>query len=641
MNKKAVIIVLLVLALPYLSFAEEYMSSPVLKGSKTTHEYFNEIGIPNVSVGTKCPEKGDCWPVIQNQDGRVLKSFSAKHTVRKIASGRYRDYACILVEHNWKCGKEYCSETFIVDYGGRKTKFFEEYDKRVEGESLDKIVSRDGNLIILSSKGITELGKDGSIVRTVPSPMQLKQGILRNNPDGDIAVMAIGKNDEIFISNLKAWTSTNFILSERGDRKGILGAYPDADVIYCVVYKYVNEYNKGLHTITAEFDGTKFTVNKGLLFNSEDRNVGFDPDVHTEGNNVIIGAKDSSNNKLVHFNLPKGEISEIRDVKPLHTVGFEKEKSLAFLGGGGVSYISWVADSQVEKGDVTYMDVDYDISGSLFWLGQFEGRFGKTHIAVNYLRNQAESYIGKKGGELTKRASQFLLGKIDFHGLLPKPSSLRLVIEKSEINGVAKWKRNETFPAEDDEEFSTEYYRFAGLLTRERGLYGGLEYVKYQMPSAVGFSDSSKSIVYTAFDKELEINKISLLFGYDMLAYAKRYETDYSKFYFAGNIGFGLGWLSISDEIRREAKEDTKKEDIDTPLFVALDGTLEAGYIWQQRIKRWKGFGYSINLGYRAKGVYMGAGQAKESEATTKGLAVEFQRYDILHGPFIQCNLIF
>jgi hypothetical protein len=641
--KKMIIIVGLFFIFPTLSLGEEYAIEPPLDGSMSTRQYFGSQKLPNVYVTTQCPKKGkgDCWKVIVNHKGKTLKSFSPKDTVSTIASGRYRKFATALIKRSWKCGDKYCTKQFLINDKGKKTTFSKDY--RLEDKALAHIISKQNALIVLTTSSIVTVAKDGAIVDTTPAPVKLTQGILRNNPDGEISAIAVA-NDQIVFSNRKKWVVAEQVLSKHGDRQKILGVYPDTEnVSHGIVYKYVNAYCKGLYYMKADFQGEP-QIRKGWIFNSEDRNIGWEPDIHSDNRTVFISSVNSSSGKKVHFSIPKMKLYEIEDITPEHLQNwgcFEQDAS--FLVGGGLSQVSWIANSQIEKDDVKFLDVEYDISDSLFILAQFEGRLGDTQLSLSYLRSQAKDYVGEQaedaGGKLARNASEFLFGQIDFYGLLSKSSSLRLVLEKSTINGVAKVKKNDIL--HKTEEFESKYDRYAALVTREKGMYYGLQYEKYTMPSAVGFSDSSKRIVFADFDKEFGIDKVSFLVGYDILAYSKRYETNYRDLYFAGNMGLGLLWVNLSDEIESRAEAETgNKEGIDAPWAFAFDAMIEVGYIWQQKIKSLNGFGYALQIGYRAKGSYMSAGQSDDGDGT-EGLALEFERYDVLHGPFVQFSMMY
>jgi hypothetical protein len=273
-----------------------------------------------------------------------------------------------------------------------------------------------------------------------------------------------------------------------------------------------------------------------------------------------------------------------------------------------------------------------------------EGRIYNTHLGVSYLSNEAD-----KAGGLTRKASQFISAFGDINNLINPQNSLRFSIEQGDVNGIVKIDKNEaaaltykTYNMDNPTEFTTRYRSINILVMQERGYFYGLEYTSYKMPSVLGFSDSSKNVAFVALDKDLGIKLYSLKGGYDSASYAKRYENNYSSFFIDGNLKLGLGWLSISDDVEAKAKSSGSYRTINAPLLVTIGGGLDVGYIHQMRIKTFGGLGMSLKGGYQVKGSWMGAGQSEKSEQIGAGeLALEFDRYDIFHGPFVQASIVF
>jgi len=633
----------------------EYSFVPMREGTRPLEHYYDQAGIPNISSASKCSGEGDsrrCWPVIVNQRGDVLQRGSGKDILSISATGRYRDQAYGLV----LSGQKYA----IMDDHGDTERFRSDYREVIEGgrrlvkgfrkdrEILDTIVDKNGRIIALTSKNIVSVSRDGSVTPLLSSTQRLTHGKLQNNADGAIAAIAVTVTDQILISNLQQWIITDLTLNKHGDQEKIFGVYPDSQQeVYGVVYKYVSPYNKGLYLLNADFRTS--TSHSKILFNSEKRNVGFEPTIHTEGDMIIVNTSDSTNHKSVHFRLSKAEADtsdyEVPYARHLIDLREANERFLSFLVGSGTRYLLWQAASDVKMDDTTYAEASYDISDALLFSAQAEARLGKIRFVLSYLQNQAQKYTSEKaeelGGDLTKHASRFLLGALNFDGLISESSTLRLVAEYSEINGVATIEQEEQI-VEDLLEFETKYQRFGVLYIRERGGYWGLDYTHYTMPSVIGFSDDSKEIVYTTFDSEFGMNKISFLGGYDKLASAKRYETNYNGLYLNGNFGLGIGWYDISDAIEKEAQNQTGTSKILQPGRLTLEGMVEIGYLFQRRSKALKGLGYVINVGYRGKGVFWSTGQFEDDEAIDADhLALEFNRGDLLHGPFVQVSLVF
>jgi len=163
----------------------------------------------------------------------------------------------------------------------------------------------------------------------------------------------------------------------------------------------------------------------------------------------------------------------------------------------------------------------------------------------------------------------------------------------------------------------------------------------YKMPSAIGFSNDAGTIVYSSFDSDFEFTSVRFLFGYDPLAYTKRYETNHHQPYIAGRGNIGLGWAEISDEVKTEALATTGKTGISNDqIYFTLGFDVEVGYLWQKRSKKFRGLGYSFSAGYRINYSLLGAG-SDGSDEKTNDLLLEFERQDIMHGPYLKANLIY
>jgi len=459
--------------------------------------------------------------------------------------------------------------------------------------------------------------------------------------------MNLELSDEIIVSNLSKWMSANIVLAKHGDRNGVLSVYPqDKNNVYMAVYKNVNIYNKGLMGAHVNFANEK--VEKGWIFNSAERNVGFDPDIYVDKTTFHLGAQDSTNREDIHLIITKDDYAALGLADIQHIKGFESESKIDLLVGVGISQTNWMASSSIDDpskdSTITYGEVKYDIGTSLYKSLYFEGRFDSVHLSVAYLQNEVE-----KIGGYTKQASRILNFLVDFDGLISDNSSLRLKVLKGKINGVATYIDNNLGGGRDitqngqTKEFSSELVTYGAYLMAERGMYMGLEYTNYTTPSAIGFSDSSKTIVAHGMDNNFKINYYSLVFGYDELSYAKRYEVDLSRFYIQALGGIGWADYSLSSQAQDWVKTNLPGKKINYTGSLVFNGELELGYIFQQRFKAARGLGYSFTAGYRARGAYTATGQKSNSNSSIQAneLELEMSRYDIWHGAYASANFIF
>ncbi len=632
----------------------EFSHVPVNHGQQNYHQYLNDLGLQRLRLISRSNNNNDShWVEVVDRKGRVLKRFSDRYSVSIKGEGRYRDKAMLLVSSRIKKCEKNCSRYYLFGSNNRSPDLSE-----IElGNIQDTLVLKNDEWMVMNRSGLNFLYHDGkgTRIRKMNAPFEIVDGVFGSDIDGNWQAIAVSNEGMIMIANKNGWDVLNITLASHGDRNGVLAIYPRAhDKALIAIYRYTNEYNKGLFLLDYNLS-TRAILNQGWLFNSEDINIGFDPEIyvnHSTDEVIVSSINSSMNNRPVFFTLSAENMTELKPDLPEHIrlSGFSREKIGSFMIGGGISQLGWIANSRVEKNDVTYSEVDYHIADSLFISANIEARLGNTSFTLNYLKNEAENFVGREIDEavnndgvafLAKEASSYLFSTIDFHGLLSTTSSLRLQLERGDTKGVAEveiFNQEKTFTT-----FSTRYDRIALLSIQERGFYMGGDYVNYAMPSAVGFSDYTGNIDVADFDPDFEFSSLRFVFGYDALAYAKRYETNYSRWYWAGGLNIGLGWASLSDQIIDDAKQLSGKSRVaELPLFFSVGGELELGYIWQKRSKNMGGLGYSAAFGYRLNGNYLGAGSGDEvSIDDFDTLALEFSRYDLFHGPFFKANILF
>ena len=623
-------VLILLLLVSVTAFGGEYSFVQMREGSDRVDEFFDRLGLADIKEDVECRQKV-CYVSVINHEGKVLLGpFNTKNNSITIhGKGRYYKGAVALVERTMNISILVYKELYILHHDGRRVQLLP-----FLGFYLTLKLLPNGNILIVKKDKLVELSPEGEVF-SMPLPMTLEYAYLGNNPSGLVALVGSGGNDLLFLEYRREdsrYIIDSQALTTYGDRKGILSIYPYAEgVSYSAIYRYVNEYNKGL--MLYELNFKEGILLKGHLFNSDERNVGFDPSVYADEKSVVVSARNSTENKWVHFVVPKEELGKIAYGKPAHIQGFEYEKSTSFIVSARISLLTWNALSEVRKDDTAYAKVRYEMSNSIFYGASLEGRMGRTQIAVSYLQNRAE----EKGG-LTAKTSRLISGVIDVHGIFGR-NILRIGYEEGLISGIARYEDVQNGTGREVV-FDTRLRTIYGYVMQERGLYGGLEYLNYRIPSAVGYSDSSGALVYYDFDPNFTLNSFLLVLGYDEVKYAKRYETNFSRFYFAGNIGVGLGKAEVSAFIIDEAKRRASASEDSVPLYVVGKAYAELGYIIQRRSRAYKGLGFSFNAGYRLTGMIVGVDN-DDSDSSQDKVYLEFQRYDLLHGPFLQANVIF
>lgn len=624
-------IVILFISLVSMFWSAEFSFVEPVQGKMYVDDYFNTLGMPDLEYGEICggqPEK--CSYYIKNQDGIYLEEYheDENNKLSFYGKARYRENAYLFVKRSYRVGDLSDKEYYLIDQYGDKLYF----NVSLPWKKLAVFPLINKNILVVTKESVIEYSPEGEVLK-IPLPRSVEFVYIGNSPDGFVSMIAVGDNDIVFMNYRGEKTQfivDSNVLSTYGDRMGILSIYPENESIsYSAVYRYMNPYNKGL--VLYQIDFSNGTFIRGFLFNSEDRNIGFDPSVYTSGEEVIVSARNSTEGGYVHFVIPKNEVAKIEGAVPEHIQGFEGEKTMEFQFSARASLLTWKAGSTVKKDDVTYAEVTYDMSNSLFYGVSMEGRVGKTQLAVSYLRNKAE----EKGG-LTAKVSEYISAVVDFNDLIGKRRTLRIGYEKGRINGIARFKSGAVSRFTVFETDLTLYY---GYLMMERGLYAGLEYYNYRIPSAVGFSDWNGTVVFYDLDPNFTLYSLMYVVGYDKVSYTRRYEVNLSDFYFAGNIGLGLGFAKVSKDIEDRAKASTGATSISIPLYTLVKAYGELGYIYQRRAKVLKGLGISVNLGYRL--TFLRTIAESEGGSDPFELNLEFERYDLLHGPFLQANLIF
>jgi len=610
---------------------DEYVFSQPNNGKVSKERYFDDIGVPNVKLETrrikKC-KKNCSYPVIVDQSGKILKKYGTDSSISVKVSGRYQSIAFLQYSRTFPAGDKTKTKLHFIDSQGQF------HSARSSQLALASLIGPKGYLYTVKKNGIY---KEGEQILSIKG--SITHAVIANNPQGDIAVVAISKTGKVLVSNTKKWLFSGFSLAEHGDRKDVLSVYPEnKDLAYISVYKYVNSFNKGLMAAQANF--TSDVAVSGWLINSAERNVGWASEVYLANKQLRINAEDSSNRKDLSFSFSSEQFEQIAlpENSPSHTQGYEEEPMLSFLVGGGLAHLDWEAKTEVKD----HSEMNYDIGSATYQALYFEGRILDTQLSISYLKNEAETK-----GELDEAVTEVLNFVLDFDRLFintfGNASTLRLGMSTGKVNGVYDYQNSSNLgPISKEGSFKTEVKRYSALVMAERGLFFGLEYSDYQMPSALGFSNSDKNVEYLTVDEDFRIQNYMLQIGYDEISYAKRYETTLSRFFIDGHIGLGASVFDVSNKSQNEVESATNKS-LNTPWSLVLDSELGIGYIWQQRFKSALGLGYSFTLGYKARASLNGMSQGDSSEDKIEDdeLALDFQRYDIWHGPYATANIIF
>ena len=611
----------------------EYYISTLKNGGESLDSYYDTLEIPNLYVSRACRKnckKDCCYDVLRNRSGEIVKSFSRSDSVVELARSRYKDKSYLLYSHTSGFKKYRKTKVILVDNSRKRYSV-----PRRSYSAYDRVISKDAKIVEVGRKGIYINGTH------ILEEQNFESAKIENDADGNIGVVGVDDiSRALIVSNLKEYKFANIALASRSDKKGILAVYPTKNSVFAVAYNLINIYNKGL--MGAKVDFKNDTIESGWIYNYEGRNIGFYPQIYTKDKHLYVLTHDSSLDKRVHFSISAKEYASITQTTPLRD-GFEDEAFAGFVVGAGLSYLAWEANTDVtDSDDIEYANAKYEIANTLYKKVWLQGRVGNTQLAVSYMQNEAQ-----KVGGLTKDANDVLSFFVDFNDLISSSSVLRIAYESANINGIANFHDKEVgatnITADERVEFKSIIDRISLLVMKEKGLYWGFEYSTFETPSAVGFSNSAKNIEYYGLDEKFSLSNYEVVIGYDTASYAKRYETNFSKFYIDGLFGFGLSCYDMSSEFENSIQNQSGKKIVDSSYSFIVDAEIEVGYLFQQRFKTLKGFGYALDVGFKARGIYTSTGQSDDSDNTIESdeLTMEMSRSDIWYGPFVNYSIVF
>jgi len=634
--------VLLLLFSLSIGHANEYIYKEPLLGKNTYKQHLKHLQAPDIHISSHCSGSPItiCQNYATNHFGLKIRSFSSGMLVD--GKVRYSDKAYIIMQ-TVPCTAMRC-DTYQVLQSNGQMRSFEHKDV------ITPFVDYQGQFHVISQTGYSVQKASGQTIQKLEFPEPIEQGIFGTGLSNHMAAVAVGKSGSLYLYDRSRIVSLGFQLSAYGDRDKIIAIYPDKKYIYIATYRYTNAYNKGLYI--QRYQRSNQHVTGGWLINSEDRNIGFKVSIYKLNNNIIVGTKDASNNQDIHFSLSDKDITQLPKTLPSHLLGsgFEYPSLFSMTAGVLTSLTTLSITSDATYDDNPTLKTSLRIEANDAWLQgiNFEGRIGGTPIILQYLQNRAEevtsSTLSTSGSVIEQRlnqaASHKFFSSIGLDNLL---QNIRISLQYTDLalSGIAHITDSEGTPSIHS--FTSNLQRSRILFHFEGGTYTGIEYKTFSSPSKIGFSNYLKQTVYTGVDLEANYNIIKAIIGYNHIAYAKRYETDLSEFYWSANINGGLGTVSFSEAF----KQDVLSRNLGSTftlnqVYGEVGFDAELGYIWQQRFRNWKGFGYSIGAGYLMSGSYLRGSRPDKQENLKFGTLYTNHAYStFIHGPYLRFNIIF
>ncbi|KAB2826175.1 hypothetical protein [Aliivibrio finisterrensis] len=576
-----------------------------------------------------CDEECDTKLII----GGYQHRFEPSAKLETVAQFKDRSFAIVSQMYQKKNGKYSSRNEYHFIQGGHSER---RVDHSLCESSQATGFNYQGELLCLNENTLDIYSAKHK--RSIKLPKESDFGAINNNLAGTVSIAYVNTEERrIRYTNLhnlekqknEAWEMLSTRLHDRSDRRNIIATYPiNRSRGLVTMYEYVNPFNKGLNLYY--FEGDKSA--RRIVSNSEEGNFGFNPEVFVYGNQYAITAEDPKENKRHTYLVNPDEMS-----KPETYVNDMSTKSkVDFLAGYGLMYNNWEATQSI--GDD--VETDYNINASFLHTVYLQARLMDTQASLKYLTNQAEGATDGKNSE----AVSMLTGLVDFNSFFEGADTLRLKMDWTKTDGTATFKSsNSSYCLAEGcsvkKGFSTEYKSIETLVLSEGGMYMGFSYSNYAMPSAVGFqrNEDSSSLLGVAFDEDFEQTRYMFVIGRDEAAYGARYETNYNRFYLTPKLGIGVAQYDISSAAEKIARNG-ESGSITGTYGLAITGGLDFGYIYQRRWAEASGLGYSIQAGVRANIDWSTNGIL---DAGDDDIYFDYNRFDLMWGPYIQFNAMF
>lgn len=561
------------------------------------------------------------------------------HTAELVTSARFHDRAFALVKqmHQKKSGKKSSRDDYHFVSGARNTHRTGRY---LCSGAKAKGFSYAGELLCLEDNKLDIYTARSE--RSYELPMEADFGQINNNLAGTVAIAYVNADKRVLnyvnLYNLdrqgnSAWQELPTRLHDRSDRVDVIATYPVNRAKGLVgMYEYINPFNKGLTLYS--FDGENSA--RRVITNSEVGNFGFDPQVFVYGNQYVLTAESTNTDEDDKYQTYVVS-PHVMNEPETYSNEMSTKSQFDFMAGYGLMNNYWNAEQSV--GDD--IETEYKIDSSLMHTVYVQARYSDTQVSLKYLTNQAK----ESGPQGTSEAVSTLTGLVDFNGFFQGADTLRFKMDWTKTDGIATYKSKNSKlclvqGCEVSQAFSTEYKNIETLVLGDGGRYFGLSYSTYAMPSAIGFTNDQDSgrVLGAALDEDYKQQRVMFVVGSDEAAYGARYETDYDRFFFRPNIGFGVVKHEISSEAEKIARNGLEGDIVGEYGFV-LSGGVDAGYIYQRRWREAAGLGYSIQGGLRARLDWTTDNWFMD--ASDDDIYFDYDRLDIMWGPYVQVNVIF
>lgn len=565
--------------------------------------------------------------------------FSYSHEASLLEAATYNDIEWALVSVTHTFGDRTVTDYYMHNSQSRKRSSYE-----YVCWGLDRDISKNGQILCISANKISVIGGfQGQKNHSWNIQPSAKSAVIDHNPNGTLSFAYISEQKEgleywLYVNDFDGvmsgadWHTHITKLHSRSDFRNILAVDSVGDGTFVVaLYEWINSFNKGLTGYYFPADGD---VAVGHVKSSESFNFGFSPKVKVTSNTTHFSATNSSSRQRELVSMSKEELQDLK----YNSSSFLKASNIDVMIGGGIQPSTWKVDQKVEVDDDVKAETKYKMNSNLLKSYFIQGRWGKSQLALTMLKNEAEEVTDKESNNDFEKAgiNQYVV-QYDYHGLFKGANTLRLEYRGLNAGGSAEYNDNGQI---ERSYFDSERSTYRALVMGERGVYWGAYYSKYDSPSVVGLVNYYGSLDGVAFDKDFSLTKLGAVIGYDEAAYGNRYETDYNRWYWGGEMGIGTVHFHTNNDTLYKAIGENSGG-IHGKNGIEFRAELDTGYIWQRKIKSLRGLGASLQLGYKVQYEYIDQDPTDDEERPEDGWSISYTRSDLIHGPYLKLNLLF
>lgn len=580
------------------------------------YQYLNTIGAANVSTSREC---SDC--ALKVRIGQRRFTLGSNYSL--VTYSRYENITYALVDRTIK---EKPTRYYLLSSRGSR--------QEVKVNALDCSDGLGGSIRAISIRGEILCGRSDQLLvdnNVYDLPVKALHKVFGVSYDGHWQLTFIGADFNLYSGNEHGFQKVRSLLNDRSDFDKTLSSFPIAkDQAWVAVYEYSNKRNKTLSLYKLAPKSKTYRVTNSIV-----NDVGINPEVYlTQDNRIRINSH--SRDDRYYYEFDEESLNNQRLKQNPYTTKDIGELSLS----GGVRQTYWNLNqkvNEVSSDPDPFARTDYDIDDSLMYEVRASGRIFSTILALSYLQNKTTEDMSS----VEKAASNKLFGSIGFTKLFKGASILRLEYTHDKIGGNAVYREVESGDTQAPYSFQTDLKSYSLIVTKEQGVYWGLNYKTMQLPLTVGFYSKNKQPM-AEFDPDAKANSYHLVLGYNSGQYSGRYMFNDQRFYVDGRLEGGLYQVRPSDKAKAQAKAKMGLDKVTSSVSVSVSGVVEMGYLWQKRSLTMAGLGMQAQVGVNAYlDWYLDATPDSTSDLADDKIETGMDLTNFRYGPFARLSIIF